>query len=90
MNGNNKSVSPYFDVPPDPERIIEGLRDTGYEFNTSMADVIDNSIAAKASNIDVVVAMDFGGNILVRDGSGWPDKRYALWFKTAYRSSQSR
>jgi hypothetical protein len=73
MNGNNKSVSPYFDVPPDPERIIEGLRDTGYEFNTSMADVIDNSIAAKASNIDVVVAMDFGGNILVSitdDGCG--------------------
>jgi len=65
MNGNSTSDSPYFDVPPDPERIIEGLRDTGYEFNTSMADVIDNSIAAKASNIDVVVAIDFGGNILV-------------------------
>ncbi len=73
MNGNSKSVSPYFDVPPDPERIIEGLRDTGYEFNTSMADVIDNSISAKASNIDVVVAMDFGGNMLVSvtdDGCG--------------------
>jgi len=63
----------YFDVPPDPERIIEGLRDTGYEFNTSMADVIDNSIAAKASNIEVAIAMDFVGNILVSvtdDGCG--------------------
>jgi hypothetical protein len=63
----------YLDVPPDPERIIEGLRDTGYEFNTSMADVIDNSIAAKAKNIDVGIAMDFGGSILVSvtdDGCG--------------------
>ena len=73
MNDNNKTVSPYIDVPPDPERIIEGLRDTGYEFNTSMADIIDNSIAAKASNIEVTVAMDFGGNVLVSvvdDGCG--------------------
>lgn len=73
MNANNKNLSAYLDVPPDPERIIEGLRDTGYEFNTSMADVIDNSIAAKAKNIEVTIAMDFGGNILVAvtdDGCG--------------------
>lgn len=73
MTADNIVVSPYLDVPPDPERIIEGLRDTGYEFNTSMADVIDNSIAAKARNIDVAVAMDFGGQILVSvadDGCG--------------------
>ncbi len=73
MNENGKLASAYIDVPPDPERIIEGLRDTGYEFNTSMADVIDNSIAAKASNINVAVAMDYGGNILVSvtdDGCG--------------------
>jgi len=73
MTNDRKPDSPYLDVPPDPERIIEGLRDTGYEFNTAMADVIDNSIAAKASNIDVAVAMDFGGNILVSvndDGYG--------------------
>lgn len=73
MFDNSTLVSPYLDVPPDPERIIEGLRDTGYEFNTSMADVIDNSIAAQAKNIEVTVAMDFGGNILVSvidDGVG--------------------
>jgi len=70
---DNTNKSPYLDVPPDPERVIEGLRDTGYEFNTSMADVIDNSIAAKASNIDVAIAMDFSGQILVSvtdDGCG--------------------
>jgi len=70
---NNNLDSSYLEVPPDPERIIEGLRDTGYEFNTSMADVIDNSIAAKANNIEVAITMDFRGNIFVSvtdDGCG--------------------
>jgi hypothetical protein len=61
------------EVPPDPTRMIEGLRDTGYQFNTAVADLIDNSIAANASIIDVSVAMDFRGNITVSicdDGIG--------------------
>ncbi len=73
MATENNVAATYLDVPPDPERIIEGLRDTGYEFNTSMADVIDNSIAAKARKIDVIVDMDFMGNIIVMvadDGCG--------------------
>ncbi|WP_318556763.1 ATP-binding protein [Geobacter anodireducens] len=73
MSKTNQTLSPYLDVPPDPERVIEGLRDTGYEFETSIADVIDNSIAANAKNIEVTVVMDFGGNILVSvtdDGCG--------------------
>src|SRR5271166_5472830 len=62
-----------FEVPPDPTRMIEGLRDTGYQFNTAVADLIDNSIAANASVIDVAVAMDYKGNIAVSicdDGIG--------------------
>lgn len=73
MTNNSKPVLSYLDVPPDPERIIEGLRDTGYEFNTALADIIDNSIAAGASNINVLAAMDYGGNVLVSvtdDGCG--------------------
>jgi hypothetical protein len=53
------------ETPPDPERMIEGLRDTGYKFNTAIADIIDNSIAAKASHIDLKIHMDFRNNILV-------------------------
>ena len=63
----------YVDVPPDPERISEGLRDTGYEFRTAIADIIDNSIAAGASVVDVRMAMDYGGRIFVSvtdDGCG--------------------
>lgn len=51
--------------PPDPERIVEGLRDTGYNFNTAMADIIDNSIAAKANQVDIRIDMDPAGEITV-------------------------
>lgn len=55
-------------VPPDVARISEGLRDTGYDFNTAIADVIDNSIAAQASLIYVNLGADFSGNIVVYVG----------------------
>lgn len=38
---------------PDPSRLIHGLRDTGYNMNSAAADIIDNSIAADASSINV-------------------------------------
>ena len=44
--------------PPDPERIVEGLRDTGYNFNTAIADIVDNSIAANATQIEMQWPMD--------------------------------
>lgn len=63
----------YLDVPPDPQRISEGLRDTGYEFSTAVADIIDNSISARATTVDVRMAMDFSGKVFVAiadDGCG--------------------
>lgn len=60
-------------VNPDPRRMIEGLRDTGYSFNTAVADLIDNSLAAEATNIWIWVKMDFRGKIsliLGDDGIG--------------------
>jgi len=42
-------------LEPDPARVMEGLRDTGYDFNTAMADLVDNSIAAKATIIKVKI-----------------------------------
>ena len=42
-------------LPPDPKRIMDGLRDTGYNFNTAIADIIDNSIAANATTIDISI-----------------------------------
>lgn len=54
-----------FELPPDPARVIEGLRDTGYDFNTAIADIVDNSIAAAASAVDLLVAADFRGAVRV-------------------------
>ncbi len=61
------------EILPDPKRMIEGLRDTGYEFHTSVADLIDNSIAAHASVIDVKISMDYRGKVklsIADDGDG--------------------
>ena len=51
------------EVLPDPKRMIEGLRDTGYEFNTAIADLVDNSIAAAASLVDIKIDIDFRGKL---------------------------
>ena len=52
-------------LPPDPARVMEGLRDTGYDFNTAIADIIDNSIAAHATIIDILMEMDPKGDAFV-------------------------
>lgn len=56
------------DVPPDVARVSEGLRDTGYDINTAIADIIDNSISAGATLIDVRVGIDFLGDIAISIG----------------------
>ena len=38
-------------LPADIRRTIEGLRDTGYNTNMAVADIVDNSIAAEASEV---------------------------------------
>jgi hypothetical protein len=52
-----------FVLEPDPARTIEGLRDTGYSFDTAVADIIDNSIAADAQAIDLKIEMDLEGDV---------------------------
>lgn len=55
----------HISVPPDVARISEGLRDTGYNFNAAIADIIDNSIAANAHKIDVLLEVDFADNVVI-------------------------
>lgn len=50
-------------VDPHAGRLSEGLRDTGYDFRTSVADILDNSIAAEATKIDVLLVQDLNGEI---------------------------
>lgn len=50
---------------PDADRLIFGLRDTGYNFNTAAADIIDNSIAADADRVEVSLFLENDGRKLV-------------------------
>ena len=46
---------------PDAPRLIYGLRDTGYDFQSAAADIIDNSIAAGATEIQTQIEMSSDG-----------------------------
>ncbi|MGF1817104.1 ATP-binding protein, partial [Vibrio splendidus] len=43
----------YKTLEPSPSSLMESLRDIGYSMETALADVIDNSITAEASRIDI-------------------------------------
>jgi hypothetical protein len=61
---------------PDATRLLYGLRDTGYSFNTAAADIIDNSIAARATEVNVRIEMAEDGRKFVffgDNGEGMDD-----------------
>lgn len=53
---------------PDASRLIFGLRDTGYNVRTAAADIIDNSIAANADQINLQIVLREDGRKLVYFG----------------------
>lgn len=48
----------FIDASPPPSRHVETLRKVGYGFTAAIGDLLDNSIAAKSSKIDIVFSMD--------------------------------
>ena len=63
---------------PDPARTMEGLRDMGYSFETAVADLVDNSIAANASAVDISVQLDFRGQVrlAIADNGDGMDRKH--------------
>ena len=62
---------------PDATRLIYGLRDTGYSFNTAAADIIDNSIAANATEVNIQIELEEDGRKFVcfgDNGDGMDDE----------------
>lgn len=61
-----------FEVPPSAARLTASLRDIGYDFPTAVADLVDNSVTAGASRIDIDIV--FKGNysyvLIADDGTG--------------------
>ena len=69
-------------APPKPTAMIESLRGIGYSPSTAIADIIDNSITAKAKNISI--AFSRGTITILDDGIGMtdPELESALWLGT--------
>jgi hypothetical protein len=66
-------MNDFVEVQPDAARVINSLRDTGYSLETSIADLVDNSIAAGARRIAIRLEMDHLGDVQVSiadDGCG--------------------
>ena len=61
---NNFTQEP-LELQPDPQRISAGLRDTGYNFNTAVADIVDNSIAANATKMAIEINVSPQGQVKV-------------------------
>lgn len=81
-------------VTPDTRRMVEGLRDTGYTFNSAVADLIDNSIAANASRVSVYLGWTTDEEIILTiadDGHGMSKKGLleAMRYGAPERSSRS-
>jgi len=59
-------------LPPSASSLSESMRDLGYSLETAIADIIDNSISAKATKIDVFcnLAADNPSLCIIDNGSG--------------------
>lgn len=59
-------------VAPSAARLTESLRDIGYDFTAAVADLVDNSLAAGASRVEILI--EFAGTasrvFIADDGSG--------------------
>ncbi len=66
-------MSPHKDeVIPSARRLMHSLRDMGYEFPSAVADLVDNSIDAGASEVRITTGSDWRGSFLrlADNGSG--------------------
>ncbi len=61
-------------LPPSAKALLESLRGMGYTLSTSVADIIDNSISAKATTVYIDTLQDRDGSngkiVIADDGEG--------------------
>jgi len=66
------------DAPPDPGATIESLRSLGYSTAAALADLVDNSIAARATHIVITFELQPEGEswcAIVDDGDGMNEEQ---------------
>lgn len=71
----NKEIE-YLDLSPKASPLMESLRDIGYSMDTALADIMDNSITALASNIHIRASWNNGKPwiAVIDDGCGMSKK----------------
>jgi len=52
-------------VPPNASRMVRGMGRLSYEFEQAIADLVDNSIAANATRVEVVIEQKIGGKVYI-------------------------
>ena len=77
-------------APPNPRRMIQALRQIGYSLEQSIADLVDNSINAKAQNVLIrfvtegekissIIVADDGRDLGFKAGYAATENRYYSW-----------
>jgi hypothetical protein len=61
-----------YEVTPSAARLTRSLRDVGYDFPSAVADLVDNSISANATHVQVIIEFDgVRSHVLIADdGTG--------------------
>lgn len=64
-------------VAPSARRLTTSLRDIGYSFESAVADIVDNSIAAGATNVDIQIEFDGRDStvLIIDNGGGMNNER---------------
>jgi Histidine kinase-, DNA gyrase B-, and HSP90-like ATPase len=79
-------------ITPSAARLTESLRDIGYDFPAAVADIVDNSVMAGASNVDVLI--EFAGEesyvAISDDGEGMTSNGLLEALRYGSRRSYSR
>ncbi|WP_238452736.1 ATP-binding protein [Micromonospora sp. ATA51] len=62
----------WYDVAPSAARLTGSLRDIGYDFSTAVADIVDNSVAAGATRVEILIEHDGADSrvFIADDGRG--------------------
>ena len=60
----------FIDTPPNAANFVESLRKYGYDFSSALADILDNSISADCSNIDITFLPNKNWLTIKDDGKG--------------------
>jgi Histidine kinase-, DNA gyrase B-, and HSP90-like ATPase len=79
-------------ITPSAARLTESLRDIGYDFMSAVADVVDNSIMADATRVEIVIEFDGEDSwvLVADDGCGMTANGLVEALRYGTRRSYSR